>query len=462
MNSKTKVLILDDDDSIRWVLQRALEDAGFETTTLTSTEGCEEIISKQNPAAILSDIRMPGEDGLSFVERISKQFPKLPIILMTAHSDLETAVKAYEVGAFDYLPKPFDLDEMLTLVQRAVESNLDDEQTKQKPPVKTTRIIGEAAAMQVVFKAIGRLSRSEVTVLINGESGTGKELVATAIHENSPRKKGAFIAINMAAIPADLIESELFGHEKGAFTGATEMRAGRFEQANGGTLFLDEIGDMPMAAQTRLLRVLAEGKFFRVGGKKSIQTDVRILTATHRSLQELVDNGQFREDLFHRLNVVKLELPPLRKRKQDIPLLIECFLARVANEMGVVTKHLKPEVFELLKKNPWPGNVRELENLCRWLTVMVTGTNLDIGDLPKNFRNQPVQDEHWKKQLQLFITEELLSGNNNAAIECQQQFEQLLLKTVLKHTQGHRQKTAEILGWGRNTVTRKIKKLEEK
>jgi len=461
-DSEKQVYIIDDDDSIRWVLEQALQDAGFEVSTFTNAEECELAIEQQQPQVILSDIRMPGEDGLSFVKRLTKTHSELPIILMTAHCDLETAVKAYEVGAFDYLPKPFDLDEVVTVVNRAIDSKQEGEKETQYSKNETTGIIGESAVMQSVFKAIGRLSHSEVTVLIGGESGTGKELVASAIHQNSPRRDGEFVAINMAAIPSELIESELFGHEKGAFTGASERHQGRFEQAAGGTLFLDEIGDMPMAAQTRLLRVLAEGKFFRVGSPRAINSNVRIVAATHRSLHELVASGKFREDLFHRLNVVRIDLPPLRERKQDIQLLTQFFLQTVAREMTVTEKKLKPEVIRTLEKHSWPGNVRELENLCRWLTVMTTGTNLGVADLPVNFKTESNNKLHWREHLESFIEDELISGSSNSMVKCQQQFEQLLLTTVLKHTHGHRQKTAEILGWGRNTVTRKLKNFKQK
>ncbi len=462
VNSSTKhVFVIDDDDSIRWVLQQALEDAGFKVTVFDNAKKCEQQINQLKPDVVLSDIKMPGEDGLSLVKRLSKKMPNLPIILMTAHCDLETAVKAYEVGAFDYLPKPFDLDEVVSLVNRAIDSVHEGVKESSKSTSKTSGIIGESAAMQKVFKAIGRLSQSEVTVLIGGESGTGKELVASAIHQNSPRRDGEFVAINMAAIPSELIESELFGHEKGAFTGASERHKGRFEQAAGGTLFLDEIGDMPMVAQTRLLRVLAEGKFFRVGSARPLSSNVRIVTATHHSLQQLVAQGQFREDLFHRLNVVKIDLPPLRERKQDIHILTQYFLQNAATEMNVSEKKLKPEVLHILQKHSWPGNVRELENLCRWLTVMVTGTNLGVSDLPANFKGESSHIQDWKKLLVEHIEGELNAGKNQTVVESQQQFEKVLINTVLKHTQGHRQKAAEILGWGRNTVTRKLKNLNK-
>ena len=460
-NDDKLVYLIDDDDSIRWVLEQALEAAEFEVVSFNTAEQCEQAIAEKQPLVVLSDIRMPGEDGLSFVNRFTKTHADLPIILMTAHCDLETAVKAYEVGAFDYLPKPFDLDEVVNVVNRAIDSKQEGDNEALYSGDKSSGIIGESVAMQTVFKAIGRLSHSEVTVLIGGESGTGKELVASAIHQNSPRRDGQFVAINMAAIPSELIESELFGHEKGAFTGASDRHQGRFEQAAGGTLFLDEIGDMPMAAQTRLLRVLAEGKFFRVGSSRAIDSNVRIVAATHRSLQGLVAKGDFREDLYHRLNVVKIDLPPLRERKQDIKLLTQFFLQSVAREMTVTEKKLKPEVTRILEKHSWPGNVRELENLCRWLTVMTTGTNLGVADLPANFKSGTNKKQDWKDLFESFIEDELISGNNSM-IQCQQQFEQILLTTVLKHAQGHRQKTAEILGWGRNTVTRKLKNIPHK
>ncbi len=457
MNEIKTILLIEDDDSMRWVLEKALSKAHYQVIAINHTFEADKIIKEQKPQVILSDIKMPGEDGLTFVARITKQYPTIPVILMTAHSDLETAVNVYEKGAFDYLPKPFDLDEALQMIAQAFESLELNESVHSNLNTEKISLIGGAPAMQVVFKAIGKLAKTEVTVLITGESGTGKELVARALHENSPRKLGNFVAINMAAIPAELIESELFGHEKGAFTGAMEKHRGWFEQANKGTLFLDEIGDMPQAAQTRLLRVLSEGKFYRVGGKNPLLANVRIVAATHQPLQELVKLGTFREDLYHRLNVVKISIPSLKQRQADIPLLIEYFLRKVAAEMGVHRKKIKTELANFLLNQPWPGNVRELENLCRWLTVMTAGINLGINDLPAEFRKNCNQHIHWEKEFKAWLNQKLQTQDATSIQKCQLDFEKILLTRVLEFNQGHRQKAADILGWGRNTVTRKIK-----
>ncbi len=454
---QAKLLLIDDDESIRWVLEMALKEAGYQLIVLPDTRLADEKIASEKPDVIICDIRMPGEDGLSFTHRIKQSYPQLPVILMTAHADLDTAVSAYDRGAFEYLPKPFDIDEVLLQVARAVESTQINPDRKPLNTKKGSLLIGASPVMQQVFRSVGRLARSEVTVLIQGESGTGKELVAKALHQNSTRKNREFVALNMAAIPSELIESELFGHEKGSFTGANERQIGRFEQAEGGTLFLDEIGDMPMTAQTRLLRVLAEGVFHRVGGRKTLKTDVRILTATHRDLNELVATGKFREDLLHRLNVVRIELPALRERYQDIALLAKHFLNKAAREMSVSPKRLQPELLAYLEKLEWPGNVRQLENLCRWFSVMASGINLTLNDLPKDFQNKQMIEEPWLEQFENWLATNLEAGNHQAIQNCQQEFEQVLLKKVLDYHQGHRQKTAECLGWGRNTVTRKLK-----
>lgn len=386
---------------------------------------------------------------------------------MTAHSDLDAAVSAYQKGAFEYLPKPFDIDEAVALVERAVAHS--QEQKRQRVPKETVErapeIIGEAPSMQEVFRAIGRLSRSSISVLINGESGTGKELVAHALHRHSPRATNSFIALNMAAIPKDLIESELFGHEKGAFTGANSVRQGRFEQANGGTLFLDEIGDMPLDIQTRLLRVLADGQFYRVGGHQAIKVDVRIIAATHQNLEKLVADGSFREDLFHRLNVIRVHLPPLRERRQDIGQLAKHFLKRASDELDIEVKSLHPTTLDLMASLSWPGNVRQLENTCRWLTVMASGKEVLPEDLPPELM-QPESLENdgdsdsWQQALSQWARLSLDKGDDNLLREALPEFERILLREALNHTRGHKQEAAKLLGWGRNTLTRKLKELQ--
>ena len=374
MSRSETVWIVDDDRSIRWVLEKALQQEGITTQSFDSADGVLARLTRQQPDVIISDIRMPGASGLDLLARIRELYPRLPVIIMTAHSDLDSAVASYQGGAFEYLPKPFDVDEAVSLVKRAFQ-HAQEQQSLAAPAAqaRTPEIIGEAPAMQEVFRAIGRLSHSNITVLINGESGTGKELVAHALHRHSPRAAAPFIALNMAAIPKDLMESELFGHEKGAFTGAANQRRGRFEQADGGTLFLDEIGDMPADTQTRLLRVLADGEFYRVGGHTPVKVDVRIIAATHQNLESLVQAGKFREDLFHRLNVIRIHIPRLADRREDIPTLARHFLGRAAQELAVEPKLLKSETEDYLKHLPWPGNVRQLENTCRWITVMASG-----------------------------------------------------------------------------------------
>ncbi|BDH47744.1 nitrogen regulation protein NR(I) [Salmonella enterica subsp. enterica serovar Choleraesuis] len=461
--------IVDDDSSIRWVLERALTGAGLNCTTFESGREVLDALATKTPDVLLSDIRMPGMDGLTLLKQIKQRHPMLPVIIMTAHSDLEAAVNAYQQGAFDYLPKPFDIDEATALVERAI--NHYQEQQQQQPRDTpdlgpTTDIIGEAPAMQDVFRIIGRLSRSSISVLINGESGTGKELVAHALHRHSPRAKAPFIALNMAAIPRDLIESELFGHEKGAFTGANQIRQGRFEQADGGTLFLDEIGDMPLDVQTRLLRVLADGQFYRVGGYAPVKVDVRIIAATHQNLEKRVQEGKFREDLFHRLNVIRVHLPPLRERREDIPRLARHFLQEAARELGVDAKLLHPDTEAALTRLTWSGNVRQLENTCRWLTVMAAGQEVLTQDLPPELFEQPasatsktVGADNWASLLAQWADRALRSGHQDLLSEAQPELERTLLTTALRHTQGHKQEAARLLGWGRNTLTRKLKEL---
>jgi two-component system nitrogen regulation response regulator GlnG len=407
---------------------------------------------------------MPGMDGLELLELLHTRYPDLPVIIMTAHSDLESAVSAYHGGAFEYLPKPFDVDEAVQQISRACRQQMSVEE---KPTLESLDqekvIIGEAPAMQEVFRAIGRLARSNITVLINGESGTGKELVAHALHRHSTRSSGPFIALNMAAIPKDLMESELFGHERGAFTGAQTRRTGRFEQADGGTLFLDEIGDMPAELQTRLLRVLADGEFYRVGGHEPVKVDVRIIAATHQHLEGLVKSGSFREDLFHRLNVIRIHIPALRQRREDIPLLMRHFLKSAAEELAVETKLLLADTEVYLSQLEWPGNVRQLQNTARWLTVMASGQEIHIDDLPSELKEssetQPTYHDDWRQLLRDWARKRLQEGGEAILNEAEPDFETAMIEIALEHTAGRRQDAARLLGWGRNTLTRKIKDL---
>ncbi|WP_339415499.1 MULTISPECIES: nitrogen regulation protein NR(I) [unclassified Pseudomonas] len=463
MSRSETVWIVDDDRSIRWVLEKALQQEGMTTQSFDSADGVMSRLARQQPDVIISDIRMPGASGLDLLARIREQHPRLPVIIMTAHSDLDSAVASYQGGAFEYLPKPFDVDEAVALVKRA-NQHAQEQQNQEAPPAltRTPEIIGEAPAMQEVFRAIGRLSHSNITVLINGESGTGKELVAHALHRHSPRAASPFIALNMAAIPKDLMESELFGHEKGAFTGAANLRRGRFEQADGGTLFLDEIGDMPADTQTRLLRVLADGEFYRVGGHTPVKVDVRIIAATHQNLETLVHAGKFREDLFHRLNVIRIHIPRMSDRREDIPTLARHFLARAAQELAVEPKLLKSETEEYLKNLPWPGNVRQLENTCRWITVMASGREVHVSDLPPELLSLP-QDSapvtNWEQALRQWADQALARGQSSLLDSAVPAFERIMIETALKHTAGRRRDAAVLLGWGRNTLTRKIKEL---
>lgn len=461
-----KVWIIDDDRSIRWVLEKALAQEGFQTLAFEDGVIALERLKRDEPDAIVTDIRMPGIDGLELLGRMKAEHPELPVIVMTAHSDLDSAVQSYQGGAFEYLPKPFDVDEAIALVKRAVDHRNEQNAKVTAPTVIApgVEIIGESPAMQEVFRAIGRLSSSNITVLINGESGTGKELVAHALHRHSPRSRAPFIALNMAAIPKDLMESELFGHEKGAFTGATAQRVGRFEQANGGTLFLDEIGDMPLDTQTRLLRVLADGEFYRVGGHTPVKVDVRIIAATHQNLEKLVADGKFREDLFHRLNVIRVHIPSLRDRREDIPMLAQHFLNRAARELNVEPKVLKTETAAFLQQLAWPGNVRQIENTCRWLTVMASGREILVSDLPPELQhvadveqNRSVQS--WEQSLAEWGRRELLCHHTPLLDTALPTFERVMITVALAHTGGRRRDAAELLGWGRNTLTRKIKEL---
>ncbi|KJY82567.1 nitrogen regulation protein NR(I) [Vibrio neptunius] len=466
--SKGYVWVVDDDSSIRWVMEKTLSSANIKCDTFSDAESVLLALERETPDVLVSDIRMPGIDGIELLKQVNERSPDLPVIIMTAHSDLDAAVNAYQKGAFEYLPKPFDVDETLTLVERAIAHGQEQkrEQANADPnDYSAPEIIGEAPAMQEVFRAIGRLSRSSISVLINGESGTGKELVAHALHRHSPRASKPFIALNMAAIPKDLIESELFGHEKGAFTGANSIRQGRFEQANGGTLFLDEIGDMPLDIQTRLLRVLADGQFYRVGGHSPIRVDVRIVAATHQNLEKLVHQGDFREDLFHRLNVIRVHIPALRERKQDIEKLTLHFLALASEELGVDIKTLHPSTIEVLNRLNWPGNVRQLENVCRWLTVMASGSEILPADLPAELLEERSNvnnfdaDVSWQQQLSCWARQSLSQGDTELLTYALPEFERILLEAALEHTNGHKQDAAKVLGWGRNTLTRKLKEL---
>ena len=463
---KHTVWVVDDDRSIRWVIEKALARAGIMVTSFEKGSNLLNELNKSTPDTIISDIRMPGIDGLQLLKKIHSSNPALPVIITTAHSDLDSAVAAYQGGAFEYVPKPFDIKELVAVTLRAISFAQEQKNNlipEQKTSSHNSEIIGEAPSMQEVFRAIGRLSNSNITVLINGESGTGKELVAKALHDNSPRKNNRFIALNMAAIPHDLIESELFGHEKGAFSGATHRREGRFEQANGGTLFLDEIGDMPAEAQTRLLRVLSNGEFYRVGGHDPIKADTRIIAATHQNLENLVLQNKFREDLFHRLNVIRIHLPKLIDRREDIPKLMEHFLEMASIELEGETKILSSETEEHLCNLPWEGNVRQLENICRWITIMAPGREVHIDDLPPEFvtasKNAPNTYSSWEEQLKNWAKNELASGNTAILARAAASFEQILIEATLAHTGGRKKTAADILGWGRNTLTRKIKEL---
>ena len=466
MSKTNYVWIVDDDKSIRWVLERALTRSGIDVDVFTNAEELLEALSHSIPDVIISDIRMPGMDGLEMLSTIIAKHPKLPVIVTTAHSDLDNAVSSYQGGAFEYLPKPFDIDEAVAMTRRAL-AHAEENQisTTTKYEEETTEMIGQAPAMQEVFRAIGRLSQSNINVLINGESGTGKELVAKALHRHSPRKENAFIALNMAAIPKDLVESELFGHEKGAFTGASQQRVGRFEQASGGTLFLDEIGDMPADIQTRLLRVLADGEFYRVGGHTPIKVDVRVIAATHQHLETLVEQKLFRNDLFHRLNVIRMQLPKLADRSEDIPQLARYFLDLSAKDLGVETKVLASATEDLFTTLPWPGNVRQLENTCRWLTVMASGNEVQPDDLPPELltpteARSSEKTTSWEDQLRNWANRELSSGKNRILDSATPSFEKTMIEIALKHSHGRKRDAAILLGWGRNTLTRKMQELD--
>jgi two-component system nitrogen regulation response regulator GlnG len=456
------VWIIDDDRSIRWVLEKSLTREDIDFKSFATADDALRALGNDVPQVVVSDIRMPGQSGLDFLQTLHQRFPLIPVIIMTAYSDLESAVTAFQGGAFEYLPKPFDVNHAIELIRRALDQSLRKSDDTNQVELDAD-ILGKAPAMQEVFRAIGRLSQSHATVLINGESGTGKELVAHALHRHSPRAGKPFIAINTAAIPKDLLESELFGHERGAFTGAAAMRRGRFEQAEGGTLFLDEIGDMPADLQTRLLRVLSDGNFYRVGGHQPIKANVRIITATHQNLDERVKQGLFREDLFHRLNVIRLRLPPLRERREDIPLLAKYFLQKSASELSVEQKKFSDATLQHLKTQNFPGNVRQLENLCHWLTVMTPSQTVEIADLPVEWRGEPTakpaEGGDWKAVLAQQATLALQRGDERIMDTLVAQFESTLITQALKHTNGRRIEAATLLGIGRNTLTRKIQEL---
>ena len=464
MSENRNVWIVDDDKSIRWVLEKALSMEGIVITGFSDPREVLDKLKHEKPDVIISDVRMPGLDGISLLEKIKQLAPSVPVIIMTAYSDLDRAVAAFREGAFEFLSKPFDVDEVVSLVRRAIHQSSRGEAVApiDIPAVDVDNIVGSAPAMQEVFRAVGRLSNSNLTVLITGESGTGKELVARALHRHSPRAHGQFIALNMAAIPRDLLESELFGHEKGAFTGATSQRTGRFEQAHRGTLFLDEIGDMPADLQTRLLRVLSDGEFYRVGGHMPMKVDVRVIAATHQNLEKRVEEGVFREDLLHRLNVIRVHVPSLRDRREDIIPLAEHFLRMAAKELNVERKNLLPVTRQFLCKLDWPGNVRQLENFCRWVTVMASGRDIHIDDMPPELRKTDTDRNNssdWETLLRKWTEACLMEGSKEILNDVVPRFERILIEAALKQTSGRRQDAARLLGWGRNTLTRKIREL---
>jgi two-component system nitrogen regulation response regulator GlnG len=475
------VWIVDDDQAIRWVLEKALSRAGMATRSFVGASDVSIALESELPAALISDIRMPGTDGFSLLKLVKEKYPSLPVIIMTAYSDLDSTVSAFQGGAFDYLAKPFDINEAVALIQRAVRepspsdgsslsSTSEQTTTSARPSDKGILTQSSSVAMQEVFRAIGRLAHSNVTVLITGESGTGKELVARALHSHGVRSKGPFVALNTAAIPRDLLEAELFGHERGAFTGANSLRRGRFEEAGGGTLFLDEIGDMPFELQTRLLRVLSDGTFYRVGGAQPVSVDVRIVAATHQPLEERVREGKFREDLFHRLNVIRLRLPPLRERREDIPELARHFLTVCARGLGVPVKRISDQAMQILTQFDFPGNVRQLENFCHWLTVMAPGQTVEVSDLPAEVRAAELPQKHlhlsglansqtWQQLLAIEANTRLSRSDPEVWSALTKQFERTILQSSLEVCRGRRVEAAARLGMGRNTITRKLREL---
>ena len=461
MNRPLDVWLVDDDASIRWVLEKALRQAGMKPRSFEQADSALAALGRDEPDVLITDVRMPGPSGLKLLETVRADHPRLPVIVMTAHSDLDSAVSAYQGGAFEYLPKPFDIDQAVELVRRAAAQATTQGATGERQD-RIPEMLGHAPAMQDMFRAIGRLSRSSMTVLITGESGTGKELVARALHRHSPRAARPFIALNTSAFTADLLESELFGHEKGAFTGADALRRGRFEQADGGTLFLDEIGDMSTALQTRLLRVLAEGEFYRVGGNTPIRVDVRVIAATHQDLEARVSKGLFREDLLHRLNVIRIEIPPLRARRDDIPELLEHYLSTAAAELGVEPKTLAPDAAARLAAFGWPGNVRQLVNATRRLTVTAPGREIRAEDIPADLGGAdaaPPETAAWLRELEAWARRYVTAPGKPLLDIAVPEFERALIRVALAHCAGRRQDAARLLGWGRNTLTRKMREL---
>ena len=462
MNKPLDVWLVDDDASIRWVLERALRQSGMKPRAFERADSALAALGRAEPDVLITDVRMPGESGLKLLEAVRDSHPALPVIVMTAHSDLDSAVAAYQGGAFEYLPKPFDIDQAVELVRRAAAQAATGSPGAAERPEQIPEILGQAPSMQEVFRAIGRLSRSSMTVLITGESGTGKELVARALHRHSPRAGKPFIALNTSAFTAELLESELFGHEKGAFTGADSLRRGRFEQADGGTLFLDEIGDMSTALQTRLLRVLAEGEFYRVGGSTPIEVDVRVIAATHQDLEARVARGLFREDLLHRLNVIRIEIPPLRARREDIPELLAHYLAAAAAELGVEPKTLRPDAAARLTAFDWPGNVRQLVNAARRLTVTAPGRQIGIADIPADLGGEGSavpESAGWLRELETWAQRHAATQDAPLLDVAVPGFERTLIRVALARCEGRRQDAAKLLGWGRNTLTRKMREL---
>ena len=457
------IWVVDDDQSVRWVLDKALRQAGMEVRSFERAEHVLEAMQTGTPDVLITDVRMPGMTGIALLERLHEQAPALPIIVITAHSDLENAVAAYRGGAFEYLPKPFDIDEAIGLVNKAARQNGSVDTNERVAPQPIPSIIGQAPAMQEVFRSIGRLAGSSMTVLVTGESGTGKELVARALHQHSPRAKRPFVALNTSAIASELLESELFGHEKGSFTGADARRIGRFEQANGGTLFLDEIGDMSAALQTRLLRVLAESEFYRVGGQSSIKVDVRVIAATNQDLARAVKESRFREDLYHRLNVIRVNTPPLRQRRADIPLLLKHYLAEAARELKAPIKSIDTEALDALRSYDWPGNVRQLVNISRRLTVTAPGRVITPQDIPADIGGSELSQraaEEWTRSLAAWAEQQLSATDSDPLLDTAlPQFEKILIQAAMAQTKGRRQDAAKLLGWGRNTLTRKMKSL---
>lgn len=456
--NNSRLWVVDDDRSVRIVLSQALRDAGYQVHSFDSADAALSALETETlPELVITDVRMPGTDGFSFLDTLKKRHDTMPVIVMSAYTDISSTASAFRGGAHEFLSKPFDIDEAVNLVARTLPEKIPDKETKQNEDGH--ELLGSTPAMRELFRAIGRLAQAPLSVLITGETGTGKELVARALHRESPRAGKPFIALNTAAIPAELLESELFGHEAGAFTGAQKKQIGRFEQADGGTLFLDEIGDMPAGLQTRLLRVLAEGEFFRVGGRELIKVDVRVVAATHQHLEALVKAGKFRADLLHRLDVVRLQLPPLRERKADVPALAQRFLEQAARQLHAGAKRFKPEALARMEQHDWPGNVRELENLCWRLAALAPGESIGLKDLKSCLRSNEINVESqnaWQQALAL-STQQLLGRNEqHIHAKLREQFDKILLETALDFTDGHRQQAAEKLGLGRNTLTRKL------